>query len=517
MKRLGLFLSIVLTLVVIGRSHGQSIFLPALSGGSANVVELQVLDTTVPINLSVTSTGLTITPNHGKAGDVVTIQGSGLSSAVAVLFGQTPSQFSIQNDTTILSIVPQGAQNGLISVISLVSSGTPFTIDVIQPTLDPPTATSVPPTATSPPTVAPTATSTSTPVPTSTSTATATAVPPTATTVPATSTPVPAGSGIWISRDEILALPTSGAGWTELIAAADKTDIGSPSLTNQDSDHSTYTMAQALVCARTGIQSYCQRVVTTLNALATGNYESGTRALALGRELIGYILSADIVDLKTINPSVDGLFRTKIRSLLTFPTKDGPDSLISCDERRANNWGGHCGASRIAADLYLGDRVDLDKAANVLRGWMGDRSAYAGFVYDQPYWQDWQPDPSKPVGILPPGAQLIGRDFGGAEPEEMRRAGVPQWPPSKTDYAWEGLQGRLASTWMLHRAGYDVANVMQKAMLRAVQFLYSIGWPAVGDDQWQIPLINRLYNVAFPVTGGGKGKNVGWTLWAFGQ
>jgi len=528
MRRLGLLLPVVLALFVIGRGHGQDVFLPALSGGSTQIVELRVGDIDVPVSLTSTAGVVSFSPAHAPAGAIVTITGSGFSDTVMVLFGGTSAAFTVDSDTSLRAQVPVGAVSGVISVITLANSAQPFVVDSVLPTA---TATVQPPTQT--PIILPTATftpqpSTATPVP-----PTATVIPPTETKVPPTATspppsatptsvlptatPGPASSGIWISQAEIDALPMSGAGWNETLAAADAS-AGSPSLSNQDSNNSTSVMAQALVCARTKIASYCEKVKTALRAVATGNLESGTRALALGRELIGYILSADIVNLKVLDPTLDGQFRTKIRSLLTYPTTDGPDSLIECDNERSNNWGGHCGASRIAADLYLGDTTDLAAAANVLRGWMGDRSAYADFKYGE---LDWQADPSKPVGVNPVGAQIsIGgqmRPVGGAEPEEMRRAGSPTWPPTKTDYAWEGLQGRLASMWMLYRAGYNSPEWADRAFLRAVQFLYNLGWVAEGDDQWQVPLINRIYGTSFPVTGGGKGKNVGWTLWAFGQ
>jgi hypothetical protein len=66
---------------------------------------------------------------------------------------------------------------------------------------------------------------------------------------------------------------------------------------------------------------------------------------------------------------------------------------------------------------------------------------------------------------------------------------------------------------MLHRAGYDAWQWSDKALYRAVRFLYDIGWPATGDDQWQPWVINKAYGVNIPTTGGGKGKNVGWTQW----
>lgn len=377
-----------------------------------------------------------------------------------------------------------------------------------------PTATPVAPTAT-PEVVLPTATPTfelptATPSPIPTATATNTPIPATATPVPVT--PAPVGSGIWISQQEIMALPTSGAGWSEVLAMANAS-AGSPSLSNQDSNNSTYIMAKALVCARLNTQPYCGDVESALNTVANGLPVD--RALALGRELVGYVLSADIINLKQRNPTLDAKFRTEISGLRNKLTASGPDTLVICDDDRPNNWGGHCGASRIAVDLYIGDRVDLEKAAKVLQGWMGDRSVYSDFTYGE-LW--WQANPAAPVGVNPAGSKIQGEDVGGLQPEEMRRAGSFTWPPKATDYAWEGLQGRLASAYMLSRAGYDSKNWSDKALLRAVKVLYKIGWPAEGDDQWQPWLLNKMYGLygtadEIPTTGGGKGKNVGWTMW----
>lgn len=391
--------------------------------------------------------------------------------------------------------------NPVVVLPTATPTETPVVLPTATPSPIPPTATAVPPTATN------------TPVPT----ATKTPVPPTATPNPPTGTavPVPVGSGIWISQQEIAALPTEGAGWAEVLAMANAS-AGSPSLSNQDSNNSTYVMAQALACARLNDPNYCTKVESALTTVANGLPVD--RALALGRELVGYVLSADIINLKQRNPTLDLKFRNEINSLRTKTTASGPDSLVVCDNERANNWGGHCGASRIAVDLYLGDRVDLDKAAKVLQSWLGDYDAWTGLQYDQPYWEEWQVDPSRPVGVLPLNAKINGENVDGLQPEEMRRAGGFTWPPKATDYAWEGLQGRLASVYMLSRAGYDSKNWSDKALLRAVKALYRINWPAEGDDQWQPWLVNKMYGLygtanEIPTTGGGKGKNVGWTMW----
>jgi hypothetical protein len=145
-------------------------------------------------------------------------------------------------------------------------------------------------------------------------------------------------------------------------------------------------------------------------------------------------------------------------------------------------------------------------------GWTGNRAAYAGFTYGD-LW--WQADPSKPVGIDPLGSTIQGHDVSGAQPEEMRRVGSGfQWPPLQTDYAWEGLQGATAQAKMLTRAGYPAWEYNDKALLRAVNFLARFGWPGVGDDLYQVWMINKAYGTNFPTTdAAGHGKGVGWASW----
>lgn len=499
-------------------------YLPAVgTGARVNQAYLLIAQRVYPLNIAINQTsdaqvvsaadaeeGITFTPPNAQPGDVITIHGQHFSHVVLILFGTTPAtDYRIISETELTATVPEDAQGGALSIVTMQTSGQQLVIGgVITPTVGPPTS---PATATAigtatvvPPTATPIPGATATPVPpTPTSTTAPTAGP--------TGTPSAAKSGIWISQAEIDALPASGAGWTELLAAADA-NPGSPSLSNQDSDNNVMVLAEALVCAKMpkpNSAPYCDKVVSALHAVTSQNLESGARALALGRELAAYVISADIIDLKDVNPALDALFRLKIKSLLSYQTSEA-GSLIDCDNNRPNNWGGHCGASRIAVDLYLGDKVDLDKAAKVLQGWMGDRSVYAGFTYGP---LDWQADPSKPVGVNPVGALINGHPVGGGQPEELRRAGGVHWPPTFTDYGWEGLQGRVASAKMLSRAGYPAWDWSNQALLRATQFLYDINWPAVGDDKWQIWVIDKAYGAAFPKTGGGHGKNAGWTQW----
>ena len=95
-------------------------------------------------------------------------------------------------------------------------------------------------------------------------------------------------------------------------------------------------------------------------------------------------------------------------------------SIRSTHDDRPNNWGTHAGASRIAIDIYTDDTADLDDAAEVFHGYLGDRSVYAGFSYGTLEWQD---DQNAPVGINPLDAEktISGalRDIDGVVPDDI--------------------------------------------------------------------------------------------------
>jgi hypothetical protein len=321
--------------------------------------------------------------------------------------------------------------------------------------------------------------------------------------------PRPPG-GLWISRAEIAARPASGAAWNAMKAGADAG--GTATIADQDSDHDVNTLAAALVAARTGAAAYRDRAVAGI-AAAIGT-EAGGRTLALGRNLPSYVVAADVVNLPAINPAVDGRLRAWLSALRA---KDlGGDTLISTHELRPNNWGTMAGAARIAADAYLGDSADLRRAAAVFRGWLGERSAYAGFSYGD---LSYQADPSAPVGVNPAGATKAGVSIDGAIPDDMRR-GCPFAPtPCHTDYPWEALQGAVVQAELLSRQGHDAWSWGDRALLRAARYLLGLdsklgGWWATSDDTWQPWLLNRAYRASLPATTpSSPGKVMAWSDW----
>jgi hypothetical protein len=318
---------------------------------------------------------------------------------------------------------------------------------------------------------------------------------------------------IWIGPKELAALNMEGQYWEQLEAQA-REPAGSPNLSDKDQDNDVYVLAKALVyvrcsleaahaeCADRNVAELRNEVIKQVMA-AMGTENSGA-ASALGRELAAYVIAADLVGLP---PESDHTFRTWLQAVRHKTLEKA--TLISTHEERPDQKGTLAGASRAAIAVYLGDRLDLERTAQVLKGYLGDRSAYAGFSYRD---LSWQCNPRQPVGINPKWCRKYGHNIDGVLPEDQFDCGAFQWPPCRSTAAWTALQGVLVQAVILHRAGYDVWDWQDRAILRAVQWLWKEADAPAKD--WQPPLIDYFYGTQF--WDGEKarpGKNMGWTGW----
>lgn len=329
----------------------------------------------------------------------------------------------------------------------------------------------------------------------------------------ATFSPLPAprhAMGIFTSAAEVSKLPISGLGWGNLKAGADAPSA-TPNLADKEDSVNVAVLAKALVYSRTGEEVYRQSVIAACMA-AMGTEQNG-ETLALGRKLLAYVLAADLVSLPATE---EAKFKNWLRNLLSQDV--GGQTLRSANETRPNNWGLHCGATRAAIARYLGDATELERTARVFKGWLGDRAAYADFSYE-PAGLSWQADPGAPVGINPVGATIQGHSVDGVLPDDQRRSGPFAWPPPKENYVYGALQGALMQAIILYRAGYDVWNWQDQALLRALRWLYTeANYPANWDDKWLIHSVNHFYQTHFPAPfPAGPGKNAGWTDWLYGS
>jgi alginate lyase len=337
--------------------------------------------------------------------------------------------------------------------------------------------------------------------------------------VRAAAAPGPHERGIWLPVSRLRKLPTSGAAWVSLKAAADG-DLGQADIDSLDGNHDVRTLAVALVYARTGEDPYRRKVSDALVAAMDADRaapDSTYASLAHSRNIVSYVIAADLVDLATFAPDVDARFRTWLGDL---PMRQYMDqSMVHNHETDANNHGTMAGAGRAAIAAYLGDTDSLARIATVLRGWLGDRSVFSGFAFQNDL--SWQADAGNPVGINPPNATKEGHALGGALPEEMRRGCPLRAVPCVTHYPWEGLAGAIMQAQLLAMQGYDPWGWSDGAFRRAVQFMYDLAdqdaaWrlEPQDDDSWVVHTVNYWYGTHYPTTGpAAPSKIMGWTSW----
>lgn len=327
-------------------------------------------------------------------------------------------------------------------------------------------------------------------------------------------TPAPATAGIWMSRAEIMALPTSGAAWDKVRAAA----YGSPGTVNLgdlNSTHDTNVLAMALVSTRLNDTALRDKTINELMTLPNSGFD---RVLELSRNIQSYVFAADIIDLKSVSPAKDAQFRSFISSMLTkslqgHSVPGGQSGSIAQTARdSANNWGNHARAAMAAITIYLGDTNQMALVAKYHKGWLGDRAAYSGLTFSG---TTWHFDPNSKVGVNPKGASRNGYNMDGIQPEDLRR-GSPDFTtnPASTGYVWEGLQGSTVASVILSRAGLVPINAVDNAILRAYTWAYTTyKTPAVSDDTWMPWVANKLFGGNFPTQAANPGKNMGWTDW----
>jgi len=313
--------------------------------------------------------------------------------------------------------------------------------------------------------------------------------------------------GIWISHAEIDSLPMQGAAW-EFVLGEARQPLKKPDLSNQDERTDVRVLAKALVSVRTQDDRLRYEVIDAV--LAAMGTERGGRTLALGRNLMSYVLAADLVGLP---PEEDQRFRTWLSDVLDRKLKG--QTLRSTSEKRPNNWGTHALSSRAAIAGYLGDQTEMERVARIFKGWLGDRTSYDRFEFGD---LSWQADPGQPVGINPKDASKNGHSIDGVLPDDQRRAGDFHWPPPKENYVYGALQGALATAVILDRAGYDIWEWQDRALLRAFVWLHEqADYPPDGDDVWLAPLMDFHYGTHFWNGALSKpGKNMGWTEWTHG-
>ena len=334
--------------------------------------------------------------------------------------------------------------------------------------------------------------------------------------------PRPPGDYLLMSKAALMALPTKGPAWENLVAIAND-PTGKPDLRDQDNRVGVMALASALVFARTGDDTYRERARSQIMA-AIGTEQEGApnSILSLGRQLGAYVLAADFIKLSGAD---DEQFRPWLDSIRTrvLGGHGRWTSLTGTHEDAPQNWGSFAGASRIAASLYLGDTADVARAAQVLRGFLGDRSAYAGFQGPEGA-RSWSCDPAKFIPIN--GAcTLDGIDLDGAIVRDIDRGGNRKWPPGRAGigYTLESLQALTLQAELLTVNGYGEAWTWSDQALKRAAGIVTRSGDAGGltwnrsEVSYYVPwILNARYGLDLPTRPAGFGRVFGYTDWLYG-
>jgi hypothetical protein len=351
-----------------------------------------------------------------------------------------------------------------------------------------------------------------------------------------TPVPAPTGAGIWVSASQIAALPTSGAAWTAVLNDANRT--GTANVADQNSDHDVYTLAAALVCARTGTASYCDKAKNAVvSAIGT---EQGGRWLAVGRNMTAYVIAADILGLRADGNSSSAGSRVNawIQSFLTMKLSSNNDASLMVQLtpfESGSNASAQEGAVYTAVAAYLKDQTALTRAWDAFRTYACDPTAPNRENIDLGKGVEfgWAHNDSKPCAVNPLGTTKVvpaglpgagtSHSIDGAIINDMRRGGEYQWQPGYTSYPWVGMEGFVPAAVLLQRAGYPAFGVADKAVLRAATYLWNLR-SQTGNADWFdgdraaeiVHVVNVVYGKSFPAnSAAGAGRTVGYTAWTF--
>jgi hypothetical protein len=333
----------------------------------------------------------------------------------------------------------------------------------------------------------------------------------------------------------LVALPASGSAWDAIITASDAA-AGTPNLADINTlTHQKVAFAKALRYARVGGSTY-RSDARDLILAAIGTEDNGSGAdgaLALSRQLAPYVMAADFINLRGLSVGDDNTFRTWLSTICTKVV--GSHGLWftvrGTHENAPANWGCLAGASRIATAIYLGDTTDINFARVVLQGFLGDRTAYSGFLalwqpeYDEERTWACSPDLYTPIN---PACTLSTINVDGVIPVDTPRDSVSTqvtltWPPPPVgvNYTLEDLQGLIVQAELLNRRGYPVYTWSSQAIKRVGEMIErsrlagGTGWIdfAVNDH---IPwVLNKRYSMGLATRAAGWGRMFGFTDWLY--
>lgn len=324
-------------------------------------------------------------------------------------------------------------------------------------------------------------------------------------------TPPPGPDFMIMSRSKLQALSNSSSAWNAVKAAADS-DPGNPNMCNQDSRiHPKVTFASALVYSRTGDRYYYERakyLVTTAYPSQIDNCPNAI--LALGRQLAGYVIAADLIGLQDagFNNWLSGIRNKNIGGHTTYTV------LRNTAYETANNWGIYALASIIAADRFLGDWANLENDWRVFASY-GVPHGWA-FSKTWSYNEQWSCVGTDGSGLLPIAINTSctkdGYNLDGAPVEDSSRTVFP----TVEYYPTESAQGLTIQALLLAQAGYPAWTINDSQIKRLAEFRGRFNNLNLSSTDYYVTWItNKMYGLGQPTKPASFGRSFGFTDWLF--
>lgn len=328
---------------------------------------------------------------------------------------------------------------------------------------------------------------------------------------PGATTPPPGPDFMIMGRSRLQSLSMSSSAWNALKAAADA-DPGNPNMCNQDSrTHPKVTFASALVYARTGNRTYYDRakyLITTAYPTQIDNCYNAV--LALGRQLAGYVIAADLIGLQDagFNSWLSTIRDKNIGGHLTY------NVLRTTANISANNWGIYALTSVIAADRFLGDWANLENDWRVFASY-GAPHGWP-FIKTFGYNEQWSCVATDSSGNLPIAINTAcsrdGYNLDGAPVEDASRTTFP----TVANYPTESAQGFTIQALLLAQAGYPAWTVNSSQVKRVAEFRGRFNNLNLTSTDFYVTWItNKIYGLGQPTKPASFGRSFGFTDWLF--
>jgi hypothetical protein len=344
--------------------------------------------------------------------------------------------------------------------------------------------------------------------------------------IPSAAAPTPVAAAtdyILMSHSALMARPVTGVRWRNLKAVADASP-GRANLCDQHSKHHLRTLAAALVYARTGSATHGTKARNgVMSAITTQRVGCDNATLALGRQLMAYVLAADFANLSGAR---DSTFRSWLATIRRKVIGGHGiwNSLFRTHYLSATNWGAYAGASRIAASLYLGDTADVRAAHLITRGFLGDRSAFRFSDNLSSAALSWSCAPSNytPVNGW---CRRSGTLVDGVVIADLSRGGSLRWPPGSTgvQYQLDSIQGLGLQVELLYQNGYRSAWLWSNRALKRMANVVTrsraaggTGWNETNASRQMPWLLNRRLGMSLPRVLTSEGRGIGFADWLWG-